>query len=160
MVFHWQAGITSPAIVCDHDALIILGSSYPSFFWPIWGHLRSSHISICNSSALGQHCRIIEQQFIFLPGTPSLGITDRKKVCVDYGDGINISDLPVLSFRVVTQLTTFLAGRKSALTPGTSCEGYFHTPELQDLKGYNWRSPLNICGSGGANYWEDAELWL
>lgn len=36
-------------------------------------------------------------------------------MCNDYGDGVNIDDLPVLSLRVVTELTTFLAGRELSI---------------------------------------------
>ena len=47
---------------------------------------------------LGQCCRIIEQQSILLPGTPSLGITERKRICVDYGGGINVYSFASLEF--------------------------------------------------------------
>lgn len=34
-------------------------------------------------------------------------------MCSDCGDGVNIDDLPVLCFKVVKQLTVFLAGKNS-----------------------------------------------
>lgn len=46
---------------------------------------------------MGQICRIVEQQSVFLPGTPSFGVTEGKNMCNDYGDGVNIYNLPVLS---------------------------------------------------------------
>lgn len=65
-----------------------------------------------------------------MPGTPSLGVTEGKNMCNACGDDV-IDDLPVLSFKVVKQLSEL--GR----THETSCEGYFHTPGLQNLAGYN-----------------------
>lgn len=84
--------------------------------------------SICRSSALGHTCRIIEPHPIFLPGTPSLGITEGKRICIII---MVIDALPVLSFRVFKQLTVFLAGRKSVLTRDILCK-VFHTPGNQN----------------------------
>lgn len=82
------------------------------------GHLCSSQLY-----------RIVEKQYVFLAKAPTFGVAEGKRMCVMIMVmELNIYRLPVLSFRIVTQLTIFLAGRNSVLTHGTSCVRYFHTP--------------------------------